>query len=187
MSKELIMKRALFVLMLFAFSLLAACGGGTATTGISSSTTVPTQLPGTAVQVTGGAYWVISPAQLYVYISPSVKDVFLLNVDAPPTLVIPKTDAYITPDTLAQNMNKLPVDKNYKIVVYCMAGIKSPAVAAALVAAGYTRVMELQGGTAAWQQQGYQVTAYTKPTVPATGTAAQTKTQPPAEAGDGME
>jgi hypothetical protein len=45
--------------------------------------------------------------------------------------------------------------------------------------------MELQGGTAAWQQQGYQVIAYTTNT----GTVAktQTQTQSPAGAGDGME
>jgi rhodanese-related sulfurtransferase len=176
------MKRAVFALLSICTILISACGGGAATTSSGQSTT-STKLPGTAVQVTGGAYWVISPAQLYSYLSQPQKDIFLLNVDAPPMLVIPKTDAFITPDSIASSLSKLPADKNYKIVVYCMAGLRSPAVAASLVADGYNRVMELQGGTAGWQQQGYQVVAYSTPTVASSTT--QTQAQP--GGGDGME
>jgi rhodanese-related sulfurtransferase len=146
-----------FIVMIF----MAACGGGAATT--TATTPIPsssTQMPGAPVSVDGGGtYWMITPAQLYSF---KVKDFFLADTDTAYVGEIAGTDVFLNSDTISQNLDKFPADKNYKIVVYCTAGIKSKVVAATLVQAGYTRVMELEGGIMAWQQQGYLTTFKTR-------------------------
>ena len=133
-------------------AVMAACGGGAA-----NATTPPaassTQMPGTAMPVTGGGtYWVITPAELFSFPS---KDFFLADTDTAYVGEIGGTDAFLNSATISQELDKFPADKNYKIVVYCESGIKSKAVAETLVQAGYTRVMELDGGITAWKAQGY--------------------------------
>ena len=75
---------------------------------------------------------------------------------------IAKTALFINSDTVSQNLDKFPADKATKIVVYCAVGVKSKVVAATLVKAGYTRVMQLEGGLIAWMNQGYPTTNKTR-------------------------
>jgi rhodanese-related sulfurtransferase len=153
------MKRALIALSLItAVVVLAGCGGGGGNTTATTSATSSAGLPGTRIEVDGGAYWLITPAQL----AGMQRSSFLLvDVDETPAMVITSTEMYVSYDKINDNLDKFPADKDRPIVVYCIAGMTSQNAAEALVAAGYTRVMDLDGGTMAWQQQGYPVAAYT--------------------------
>jgi rhodanese-related sulfurtransferase len=153
------MKRLLVFLAAAALLIsFTACGGGGGTTTAPAPTTSSTQMLGTPTQVAGGTYWVITPAQLA---GMAKADFFLVNVDDQPTIVIGGTDLFVKAGEINQNLSKFPADKNKKIVIYCIAGVNSKSGAEQLVAAGYTRVMHLEGGTMKWQAMGYPVVVYT--------------------------
>ena len=104
------------------------------------------------------------------------KDVPYMSVE---TLALPKTDAILLDareqkefDTshlknaicvgydkfnLDKTLEKLPKDKNAKIVVYCSLGIRSEVVADKLIKAGYTNVYNLYGGIFEWKNADFQV------------------------------
>ncbi|MHB0754769.1 rhodanese-like domain-containing protein [Polaribacter sp. M15] len=58
---------------------------------------------------------------------------------------------------LKKIINKLPKDKNAKIVVYCSLGIRSETVAYKLIKAGYTNVYNLYGGIFEWKNANFKV------------------------------
>ena len=58
---------------------------------------------------------------------------------------------------LNETLEKLPKDKNAKIVVYCSLGIRSEIVADKLIKEGYTNVFNLYGGIFEWKNNNYQV------------------------------
>ena len=151
--KRLIITLAVTTLLLF----LAGCGGGGAAT-TPASTTTSTQMPGTEVKLASGSYWTITPPQLAAM---NPADYLLVNVDETPMLVIGGTELFVKAAEVTQNLSKFPADKNARIVVYCVAGVTSKSAAEQLVAAGYTRVMHLDGGTMRWQMMGYPVQSYT--------------------------
>lgn len=157
------MKRLLLVFTVAALAFAAACGSTTTTSSTPPVTTNPTasstQMPGTPVSVAGGGtYWDITPAQL----AAMSKDFVLADTDTTYVGEIPSTDLFINSDNISQELSKFPADKTTKIVIYCTAGVKTQAVAVALVQAGYTRVMELLGGITAWQAAGYPTTFLTR-------------------------
>ena len=153
------MKPLLLVSAVIIMALMAACGGGSSTTA-PSSTASSTAMPGTPVAVEGGGtYWSITPAQLH---SLSPNDLFIVDADTAYIGEIANTALFINSDTVSQNLDKFPADKSTKIVIYCAAGVKSKVVAATLVTAGYTRVMQLEGGLIAWMNQGYPTTNKTR-------------------------
>ena len=153
------MKRLLLVTAVVIMSFVAACGGGSNPT-TPSTTALSTAMPGTPVAVEGGGtYWNVTPAQLA---SIKVKDFILADIDTTYIGEIGGTDLFLNSDTISQNLDKFPSNKATKIVVYCASGVKSKVVAATLVKAGYTRVMQLEGGIIAWQLQGYPTTSKTR-------------------------
>ncbi|RJO60891.1 MAG: rhodanese-like domain-containing protein [Dehalococcoidia bacterium] len=154
------MKRLLLVSAVIIMAFAAACGGGSSGTTAPSTTASSTAMLGTPVAVEGGGtYWSITPAQLH---SMSPNDLFIVDADTAYMGEIANTSLFINSDTVSQNLDKFPSDKATKIVVYCAAGVKSKVVAATLVTAGYTRVMQLEGGIIAWQLQGYPATNKTR-------------------------
>jgi rhodanese-related sulfurtransferase len=146
------MKRIMILTAILLMGFMAACGGG-AVTPVTSSSTSTSLMPGTPVSADGGTYWSITPLQLASF---TVKDFVLADTDTSYIGEISGTDLFLNSDKISQELDKLPTDKNSKIVVYCTAGVHSKAVAETLVKAGYTRVMDLDGGITAWKKAGYQ-------------------------------
>ncbi|MCL2679224.1 MAG: rhodanese-like domain-containing protein [Dehalococcoidia bacterium] len=135
--------------------LFAGCNGTQDNPAVTSTGGLGTEI------VTGnGSYWSVTPVQLA---SVSRANYFLVCVDDPISTIIGNTttDLFVKVEEIDQNLDKFPADKNRRIVVYCIVGNKSRPASEALVAAGYTLVTHLEGGTARWQQQGYPVANYT--------------------------
>jgi len=140
------MKR-LFTLLMVAVIALAsiACSDPSATRTIS---------------VNGGSYMWLTPAQFNEFISD--ESVYLINVDEVYAGEIKRgnqqggTNLFLGASKISANLDKMPSDKATKIAVYCANGLSSQDGAALLVKAGYTNVAELNGGLAAWNNQGYQ-------------------------------
>ena len=97
----------------------------------------------------------ITPQQLYSMLDK--KDFLLVNVHIPYEGEIEKTDLFIPYDEIEKNLDKLPKDKNAKIVVYCMSDRMSNIAARKLVELGYANVANLEGGMIAWHQNGYKI------------------------------
>lgn len=87
----------------------------------------------------------------------SKKDFFFVNVHIPYEGEIKNTDAFIPYDKIADNLDKLPADKNAKIVFYCRSGRMSEIAAQELTRLGYTQVSHLSGGMIDWEKNGYEI------------------------------
>ncbi len=93
-------------------------------------------------------YKSISAAQLNKMLQQ--KDFTLIDVHIPLQQHIKGTDQVIAYNQLVQNKDKLPQNKNAKIVVYCRSGGMSQQAAATLEKLGYTNVYDLVGGKRAY-------------------------------------
>ena len=144
------MKKYTLLTVVFAFLFLSACQSGTANSGSPNTGTT-----GTQVKVDGGTYIDLTANELNSLMDK--KDFVLVNVHIPFDGNLPKTDLSIPYDTITQDLAKLPADKNAKIVLYCRSGHMSSIAAKELVKLGYTRISELAGGMAAWEQAGLTV------------------------------
>ena len=129
---------------------LTACQSPTPATPASTSLEI-----GKAVKVEGGSYQDISASELHTLMK--AKDFTLINVHIPFEGNLPKTDLSVPYDTIGQNIDKLPGNKNSKIVLYCRSGRMSTIAAKELVKLGYTHIWNLDGGMAAWQQAGQSI------------------------------
>jgi rhodanese-related sulfurtransferase len=142
-QRKIEMKKVLLTLVTFVF-FLGAC---------SSPSSQP--VTGKPVQVEGGSYFNVTPAELNSMLAK--KDFVFVNVHIPFAGDIAGTDLSIPYDQIEQNVSKLPADKNAKIVLYCRSGHMSAIAAAALAKVGYTNLWNLDGGMAAWEQAGYEI------------------------------
>lgn len=123
---------------------LAACAG-------AQRTGVPTSVP---QQPAAPGYIELTAKQLKEMLAS--KDFTLVNVHIPYDGEIAQTDLFIPYGEIASQLDKLP-DKSARIVVYCRSGPMSADAAKTLVAAGYTSVMELEGGMSAWEAAGHEL------------------------------
>jgi len=85
------------------------------------------------------------------------KDFILINVHIPYEGEIPGTDLFIPYNAIDQYKEKLPRQKDAKIVVYCKTGPMGEIAAEKLVRMGYTRVFHFQGGMREWERSGRQL------------------------------
>lgn len=81
------------------------------------------------------------------------KDFVLIDVHIPEQEHIERTDLVISYEIIARKTDKLPADKDKKIVLYCRSGHMSQTAAQALIDLGYTNVYNLEGGMQAWLEQ----------------------------------
>ena len=85
------------------------------------------------------------------------KDFILMNVHIPYQGEIPGTDLLLPFNKIDQHRGELPLDKDKKIVVYCMTGPMGYYAADKLTAMGFTRVFHFERGMKAWSSSGRQL------------------------------
>ena len=142
------MKKFGIILLLAAGLLLAACSKPSSPSNAAAG-------PGKVVESSGGSYRDVSPVELTNMLQN--KDFTLVNVHIPFAGNLPNTDLSIPYDTIGRNLDKLPGDKNAKIVLYCRSGSMSTTAAKELVSRGYTNIWNLAGGMYAWEEAGYKI------------------------------
>lgn len=146
----------LLVILLLGMTLLASCGGAITPTSNSESGS-PDGAPriddvGEQVSVSGGSYTRILPTELQTMLEDEA--IVLVNTHIPFEGNVPETDLSIPYNEIGQNLNRLPADKNARIVLYCRSGPMSAEAAETLVGLGYTNLWDLEGGMIAWQEAG---------------------------------
>lgn len=140
----MIKKQIMLVLVSILIFTLSACGSNAENSSSGGF--------GNEVSVDGGSYTDISIDELRTMLED--KNFVFVNVHIPFEGDIPKTDLSIPFDQIDQNLDKLPADKNAKIVLYCRSGSMSSTASETLVELDYTNVWNLSGGFNAWRNAG---------------------------------
>lgn len=78
---------------------------------------------------------------------------FVVNVHVPYEGEIAGTDAFVPFDRIVGD-DLLPSDRGAEILLYCRSGRMSGIAARALADAGYTNIVDLDGGMIAWEAAG---------------------------------
>lgn len=132
-------------LALIAVALVStACGGSDA-----SEDSLP------AVEVTSpesSPIELVDPAGLSAALTAS-PEMPLINVHIPYEDHIDGTDSFIAFDSILESAD-LPTDKSAPLALYCRSGNMSGQASAVLADAGYTNVIDLDGGMNAWEASG---------------------------------
>ncbi len=131
------MKKFGLILVLLAGIMLAGCAGADLNTN------------------NGLPYEDISPAALADMIAERRDSFVLVNTHIPFEGDIPDTDLSIPYNDIANQLDKLPQDKNAEIVLYCRSDNMSRTAAQTLAELGYTNLKNLDGGFIAWQAAGF--------------------------------
>ena len=85
------------------------------------------------------------------------KDFYFVNVHTPYEGEIRNTDAFIVFDKIGENLDKLPRNRDERIVLYCQSGRMSDIAARELARLGYSHVSHLAGGMIDWKRQGHEI------------------------------
>lgn len=138
-------------LLLLIAVLLAACSSRTQ---LSETQTNSIQTP----QATAGSYTNISAEELKDMIASkdgqSAPAFTLVNVHIPFEGEIAGTDLSIPYNEIEQNLDRLPLEQDARLVLYCRSGRMSTIASEKLAKLGYTNVMNLDGGMIAWEKAG---------------------------------
>ena len=147
MNKNLTHPASLALLLVL---VLVACGGQTSTDSVPA-VDLASQIQTVPVEG-GGSYTDVSADGMALMLE--TKDFPFINVHVPYDGEIEGTDVFIQFDQIEQNLDKLPADKDAKVVIYCRSGSMSGISARTLVELGYTDVWNLDGGMIAWEASG---------------------------------
>ncbi len=104
---------------------------------------------------TGASHTVITVTQLRSMLN--ARDFVLVNVHVPYAGEIEGTNLFIPYNEMERNLDKLPADQTSRIIVYCRSGMMSDIAARTLARLGFTNVVDVRGGMAAWVNEGYQL------------------------------
>lgn len=107
---------------------------------------------GEEVSIDGGSYRVVSVQELQGMLEN--KDFTMINVHTPWQGDIAQTDFRLAYDQILENQNLLPVEKDAKILVYCLTSGMAKKAVQSLLNLGYPNVWMLDGGTTAWEEAG---------------------------------
>jgi rhodanese-related sulfurtransferase len=151
MTKKLAPFTSLTVLMAL---LLVACGGQESTDSEMVNADLSEERQ-TVPLDGGGSYTNVSADGLALMFEN--KEFPLINVHIPYEGEIEGTDDFIPFDQVQQNLDKLPADKDSRVVIYCRSGSMSGISARSLVELGYTDVWNLDGGMIAWEASGRSI------------------------------
>lgn len=113
------------------------------------------EVRGEVVTVQGGSYTNVTPLELDTMLTS--KDFTMINVHTPFEGKIAQTDLSIPYDQIQQNLDKLPSEKNARIVLYCRSGHMSDIAAKTLIQLGYKNIWNLDGGMVAWENAGLPI------------------------------
>jgi rhodanese-related sulfurtransferase len=145
-------KLALFTsLTVLTALMLVACGGQESTDSETGNADLSEERQAVPVDG-GGSYTDVSADGLALMLEN--KEFPLINVHIPYEGEIEGTDDFIPFDQIQQNIDKLPADKDSRVVIYCRSGSMSGISARSLVELGYTDVWNLDGGMIAWEASG---------------------------------
>jgi rhodanese-related sulfurtransferase len=105
----------------------------------------------------GGSYTDVNVAGLVEMMRS--KDFPLINVHIPYEGELEGTDLFIPYNEITSqaNLDKLPANKDARIVLYCRSDNMSGIAARELVKLGYTDVWNLKGGFVAWKAEGHEL------------------------------
>ena len=109
--------------------------------------------PVTAAQTPNAALLSVDEFDEYLSANPSAP---LINVHIPYEGHIAETDAFISFDSILDDPD-LPSDRAAPIALYCRSGNMSAQAATDLREAGYTNVVDLDGGMNAWTADGREL------------------------------
>jgi rhodanese-related sulfurtransferase len=98
---------------------------------------------------------VITPAELNRTLQN--EDIFLVDVHTPEQRHIKGTDLFVPYNEIEKYKDKFPANKDTPIFLYCEGGPMGNAAAKSLHKLGYSNLINLEGGTAAWKKSGFDV------------------------------
>ncbi|MEK7400165.1 MAG: rhodanese-like domain-containing protein [Candidatus Poribacteria bacterium] len=81
----------------------------------------------------------------------------LINVHIPYAGEISGTNLLVPYNEIERNLDKLPSNKDAKIILYCRSGNMSSIAVKTMVKLGYTNVIDVPGGMNAWKSAGYEI------------------------------
>jgi len=105
----------------------------------------------------GGAGAVLISAQEAAQIIETDPQVFVVNVHVPYAGEIEGTDAFVPYDEVADRIDEFPADRSTPVLLYCRSGRMSADAAHPLLEAGYTHVLDVDGGMVEWESAGLPV------------------------------
>jgi phage shock protein E len=139
-------------------AMLTLLGSGVAVAQTAAPQAAPAAAAvGRKVAVEGGAYTVVTPAELQKMMA--AKDFTLINVHVPSEGDLPDTDVSIAFNEIDAHLEMLPSENSAKIVLYCKTGPMSTRAASTLVKLGFTNLHILEGGFNAWTAAGNALAA----------------------------
>ena len=130
-----------FTILLFV-GVLAVAVGCSATVSTSAQPAGPTSVSSAVRQLDPVDFAAQLPSRMTI------------NVHIPDEGSLPDTDLALPYDQIGTRQRELPADRSTKIAIYCMTGTMSADAGQTLSELGYTDVIELRGGMAAWRAAG---------------------------------
>lgn len=118
------------------------------TTGCAAA--VPTSAPAAESSAVDSAVRQLDPVDFAV----QVPSRMTINVHVPDEGSLPDTDLALPYDQISTRQSELPADRNTEIAIYCLTGHMSAIAGQTLSELGYTDIVELRGGMAAWRAAG---------------------------------